>query len=34
VNMASLNDTASDRAPDTEAPDMETPGDAPATSGE
>ena len=34
VNMASLNDTASDRAPDTEAPDTEAPNDAAATSGE
>ena len=33
VNMASLNDTASDRAPDTEAPDTEAPNDAAATSG-
>ena len=34
VNLASLNDTASDRAPDTESPDTDAPNDAPATSGE
>jgi len=33
VNLASLNDTASDRAPDTESPDAEPDG-LPAQSGE